>query len=241
MTRHTAIGRALCLLLLLFTSGAAMAQTAEYKYINQGNRRFAKGDYKGAAAFYRKALKANPNNARATFNMADCYLAEGKPQEADSLYQRVVQTEHNNEVRAMAWHNRGYICQRAALEDQEKQQQLLREAIEHYKQALRLNPRDNDTRYNLALCQKQLKDNPDQNKKDQQKQQQKQQQQQKEQEKKDQQQQDKQQQQQPQNKDAEQERRQTEQYINLAKQAEKRALQRVKAAQPRKRSLQKNW
>ena len=58
----------------------------------------------------------------------------------------------------MAFHNRGYIRQKMALADRERQQQLLRDAIEQYKQALRLNPRDNDTRYNLALCQKQLKD-----------------------------------------------------------------------------------
>lgn len=87
------------------------------------------------------------------FNLANVYLTKGDIKAADSLYNRVAQTDPNKQVRAMAWHNRGYISQSAASKSRDQQQQLLLNAIEQYKQSLRLNPHDERTRYNLALCQ----------------------------------------------------------------------------------------
>ena len=48
----------------------------------------------------------------------------------------------------MAYHNMGVICQK---------HQMFSEAIEAYKESLRNNPSDNETRYNLELCRRQLK------------------------------------------------------------------------------------
>lgn len=107
-------------------------------------------------------LKAHPDHPRATFNLADSYLAKGDGKAADSLFKRVTQLAKNKQVRAMAWHNLGYISQVSALQDKEARQHLLREAIERYKNALRLAPYDDNTRYNLALCLKQLKDDKNQ-------------------------------------------------------------------------------
>lgn len=232
MTRHTVN---LCLSLLLLQLCCALtlnAQNNEYRLMHQGNAQFRARNYDRAENYYIQALKLNPNSSRATFNLADVYLAKGNPHAADSLYDRVTKLERNGQVRAMAWHNRGYICQKAALQDQKEQQKLLRKAIGHYKQALRLNPHDEDTRYNLALCQAQLKkgqgggqpeEKPDQQQGNENKPQQDQQQQ--------------QQQTQP----NEQDRRQTEQYLNLARQAERRAREKLNAQQPRQKSLDKNW
>ena len=224
----------------------SVAQNKVYRYTHVGNVNFRRGDTDKARDYYLRVLKSQPGNTRAMFNLADVYLTKGDVKAADSLYTQVAQRETNRQIRAMAWHNRGYISQTAAMKSREQQQQLLRTAIEQYKQSLRLVPQDDRTRYNLALCQKLLKENPDQNNKNQQKQQQKQNQQQKQQDKqKDKQNDDKQknqnQQQPQQDKQKQQERQQTEQYINLAKQAEKRALEKLKQQQPRRRSLDKNW
>jgi len=222
-------------------STEAKAQNTEYKLMHKGNMAFHARNYDRAEALYMQALKRNPNSARATFNLADTYLAKGNAKAADSLYNRVTQLEKNPQVSSMAWHNRGYICQTAALHDQQRQQQLLRQAIDYYKQALRLNPHDNDTRYNLALCQRQLKnENNKQNNKNQQQKQQ-QQQQNKDKQKKNENNNSEQQRQQQQEQQKKQEQQQTEQYINLARQAEQRALQKIKAQQPRQKSLDKNW
>ena len=212
------------------------AQTATYRLMHQGNALFRARQYDRAEKYYLLVLKSQPHNSRAHFNLADTYLAKGNPGAADSLYNIVTQSEKNKQVRSMAWHNRGYICQTAALHDAQKQQQLLRQAIEHYKQALRLNPNDNDTRYNLALCQRQLKKGNSQYQQQQRAQQQKQENQPDN---------DKQKQQQSQsqtnNPRQDDDRQQTEQYLNLARQAERRALEKLKSMQPRQKSLDKNW
>lgn len=206
-------------------TGTATAQTAEWQLMHRGNAAFRAHNYDAAATLYREALHHNPHSARALFNLGDTYLAKGDARAADSLYLEASRLEKNAQVKSMAFHNRGYIRQKMALSDRQRQQQLLRDAIEQYKQALRLNPRDNDTRYNLALCQKQLKDSQQsQQQKKQDKQQQKQQE---------------QTQQQPQ--PSKSDREQNERYANLAKQAEQKALQKINNRQPRQRTLNKNW
>lgn len=233
------LGLVAALALFALLPSLAVAQNKVYRYTHVGNVNFRRGDTDRARDYYLRVLKSQPNNTRAMFNLADVYLTKGDIKAADSLYTQVAQRETNRQIRAMAWHNRGYISQTAAMKSREQQQQLLRTAIEQYKQSLRLVPQDGRTRYNLALCQKLLKDSPDQNKQNKQ-QQNKQQQQQKDKQKDDKQK--NQNQQQPQtDKQKQQERQQTEQYINLAKQAEKRALEKLKQQQPRRRSLDKNW
>lgn len=216
-------------------TGTATAQTAEWQLMHRGNAAFRAHNYDAAATLYREALHHNPHSARALFNLGDTYLAKGDARAADSLYLEASRLEKNAQVKSMAFHNRGYIRQKMALADRERQQQLLRDAIEQYKQALRLNPRDNDTRYNLALCQKQLKDSQQSQQQKEKKDKQQPQQQQKQQ----QQQQQEQTQQQPQ--PSKSDREQNERYANLAKQAEQKALQKINNRQPRQRTLNKNW
>ena len=221
----------------------ATAQNKIYRYTHIGNKNFRTEHMDVAERYYLNVLKASPNNSRALFNLANVYLSKGNIKAADSLYNHVAQADASKIIRSMAWHNRGYISQTAALKSRDQQQQLLRTAIEQYKQSLRCNPLDNRTRYNLALCQKQLKNMPPQQSKQNsqsQKQNKNQQQKQKQQKNKQEQQQNKQQQEKQQEKQQEN-KQQTEQYINLAKQAELRALQKLKQRQPAKRSLDKNW
>lgn len=216
-------------------TGTATAQTAEWQLMHRGNAAFRAHNYDAAATLYREALHHNPHSARALFNLGDTYLAKGDARAADSLYLEASRLEKNAQVKSMAFHNRGYIRQKMALADRQRQQQLLRDAIEQYKQALRLNPRDNDTRYNLALCQKQLKDSQQSQQQKEKKDKQQPQQQQKQQP----QQQQEQTQQQPQ--PSKSDREQNERYANLAKQAEQKALQKINNRQPRQRTLNKNW
>lgn len=133
----------------------------------------------------------------------------------------------------MSYHNIGTIWQN---------HRQYAQAIDAYKMALRNNPKDNETRYNLALCQKLLKNQPQQDKnKDKNK---------KEQDKK----QNKQDQDKNQDKDKNKDQRQkpdqdkmsrenAEQMLNAAVQSEKATKRKIQKAlsQPRKKSLEKNW
>lgn len=210
------------------------AQTADWRLMHQGNRHFRNGHYDQAERCYMNAKRLNPSDTRASFNLGDTYLAKHDAEEAKKQFEEVVKNEKGTTLRGMAHHNLGYISQTAALQAEESQrQQLLREAIGHYKNALRCNPHDEGTRYNLALCQKQLREES-QNKDSQQR---KNQQQEKERQEKE------SQKQPPQeaNHENPREKQQAQQLLNLARQAEQRARRKVNTMQPRKATLDKNW
>ena len=149
-----------------------------------------------------------------------------KDSSATDMLQKAGKLETNKIRKSQSYHNIGYICQR---------HQMYAEAIQAYKEALRNNPMDNETRYNLALCKKLLKNNP-QNKK-QQKQKDKKD---KNDNQQDQKKQDKNEQQKPKDRMSKDN---AEQLLNAAIQNEKATQQRIsKAMQQRgSRRLQKNW
>jgi Ca-activated chloride channel family protein len=136
--------------------------------------------------------------------------------------------ETNPLRRALSFHNAGVICQG---------KKMYGEAIDVYKEALRNNPADDETRYNLELCKRQQKQQQQQQNQQQQKKQEKQEQ--KQEEKKDEQ----KQQQQQQKQEQQMSRENAEQMLNAAMQEEKQTQQRMKKAQqqPNRRKLDKNW
>ncbi|MBO6018691.1 MAG: VWA domain-containing protein [Prevotella sp.] len=214
-------------LLLLFVVMTASAQT-DRMYIRQGNKLFRSGDYANAEVSYRKALEKNDRNSQAHYNLGNSLLAQNKDSAAVAEFEKAGKMETDPLLRSQSFHNLGVICQK---------HEMFGEAIEAYKQSLRLNPHDDETRYNLQLCKHQLKkqqQNKPNQKPDQQKQDQKQNQ-----DKQKQQKQDQQKQQQP----PQMSKENAEQLLNAAMQQEKQTQDRMKKAQqqPRHRQLQKNW
>ncbi|MBQ8066024.1 MAG: VWA domain-containing protein [Prevotella sp.] len=205
--------------------------------VRQGNKQFRQGNYVEAETVYRKAAEKNARNPQACYNLGNALLAQQKDSAAVSQLQAAAKLETNPQRRAQAYHNIGVICQG---------KRMFGEAIEAYKEALRNNPADDATRYNLELCKRQQKEQQNQQNKDNKdkknqqdqdkKEQQKQEQQKKEEQKKQQEQQQQQQQQQQMS------RENAEQMLNAAIQEEKQTQERMKRAQqPRRRSLEKNW
>ena len=217
---------------LLFVALTASAQ-ADRQYIREGNKQFRIGDYAKAEVSYRKAVEKNPKNPQAAYNLGNALMAQKKDSAAVQQFEQSAKMETNPLRKSAAYHNMGVICQT---------HKMYGEAIEAYKNALRNNPNDDETRYNLVLCkhlkkkqddkQKQNQQNKDdQNKKDDKKNDQKDQ----KQDKKD----DKQQEQQkPQmSKDN------AEQLLNAAIQNEKMTQDKMKKQQqqPQRRNILKNW
>lgn len=182
---------------------------------------------------YRKALAKNADNPQALYNLGCALMMQQKDSAAIIQYQKAAQVETNKLRRSRANHNIGVICQN---------HRMYGEAIKAYQQSLRDNPKDDETRYNLALCKQQNKQNQQQNQqnKDQNKDknQDKQKQDKKQNENKDK---NKEQQQQDQNEQMSKDN--AEQLLNAAIQNEKATQQRMKKAmqQPRRRNVQKNW
>ena len=217
---------------LLMVVVGVSAQT-DRQYIRQGNKQFNAGDYPNAEVSYRKAVEKNPKNPQAVYNLGNALLAQKKDSAAVEQFQSAANLETNPLRKYQSFHNIGVICQ---------SHKMYGEAIEAYKNALRLNPADDETRYNLVLCQHQKqkqdqnKQNQQQNKNDQNKDDKKDQQ--KQDQNKDQDKKDKQQEQKPQmSKDN------AEQLLNAAMQQEKQTQDRLKKAQqqPQRRNILKNW
>jgi len=210
-----------------FSPLTSNAQT-DRQYVRQGNKLYRAGDFANAEVSYRKAVEKNPRNPQAAYNLGNALMAQKKDSAAIEQFQNAAKLETNPMRKYRAFHNMGVICQG---------HKMYGEAIEAYKNALRLNPEDNETRYNLVLC-KHQKNKQDQNQQNQQQQQK----QDKKDEKKDQDKQD-------QNKDKQKEQKpqmskdNAEQLLNAAMQQEKQTQDRLKKAQqqPQRRQVLKNW
>ena len=157
-------------------------------------------------------------------------MAQKKDSAAIQSLQKSTETETSKTRKAMAFHNIGVICQ---------QHKMYGEAIEAYKSALRLNPKDDATRYNLELCKHQQK-KQQQDKNNQQNKEQKDKNGQNE---KDEKQKNNDKQNQNKNKENKMSKENAEQMLNAAMQQEKSTQQRIKKAMQRPRSakLDKEW
>ena len=241
----------------------------ERRYIRQGNRQFNKAFadtarvdsvlLRDAEASYRKALEEDPNNWDASFNLANTMLSQGRMEEAARQYQALgSKTDVEKEKRAAAYHNLGNCL---------LQSENLQGAVEAYKNALRNNPNDLETKYNLAWAQDKMKQqqnenqqNQNQNKQDQDQQQdqkQNQDQQQDQQQNQDQQQKDKQDQQsqdnqqqqpqqaqqQPEQNDEQMSKEDAMRILEALENDEKDVQEKVQKqkAQPQRRRTQKDW
>ena len=217
--------RKILIYMFLLVAVAAQAQT-DRQCIRQGNRLYHQKQWAQAEVEYRKALAKNADNPQALYNLGCALMMQQKDSAAIIQYQKAAQVETNKLRRSRANHNIGVICQN---------HRMYGEAIKAYQQSLRDNPKDDETRYNLALCKQQNQQNKDQNKD---KNQDKQKQDKKQNENKDK---NKEQQQQDQNEQMSKDN--AEQLLNAAIQNEKATQQRMKKAmqQPRRRNVQKNW
>jgi hypothetical protein len=228
--------RILVLSILAMCCTMATAQT-DRQHIRDGNRLYRQQKFDKAEVEYRKAVEKNKENPQAYYNLGCALMQQQKDSLAVTNLETAGKLETSKIRKAKVYHNIGVICQ---------SHQLFSEAIEAYKESLRNNPTDDETRYNLALCQKQLKnqkndknqknnnDNKDKDKKNNEKNNQ-----------------DKQKQN-DKNKDNKQQQKQqddqmskenAEQLLQAALQEEKNTQQKMKKQQamPQKRRLQKNW
>ena len=135
--------------LLLVGGTNAVAQT-DRNLIRQGNRAFKTQKWAAAETQYRKAISKNQKNPQAIYNLGCALLMQQKDSLAMVQFGNAAQLESNIFRRSKSYHNMGVVMQN---------HREYAQAIEYYKMALRCNPQDNETRYNLALCKKLLKNN----------------------------------------------------------------------------------
>ena len=147
------LNKFILLLLGLFVSLCSVfAQKVERSYIRKGNRLYNDSSYIDAEINYRKALEINPKSTVSMYNLGNSLIYQQKNKDALEQYVSASKMEKDKSKLSYIYHNIGVLFQR----DKDYKQ-----AIEAYKKALINNPKDDETRYNLSLAQKLLKDEQD--------------------------------------------------------------------------------
>ena len=164
MKRNSIVIVFLCFVSLIYaqkTDSKKLEREAREE-VREGNKLYNQLKFEEAEVAYKKALSKNPNYPKAAYNLGNAVYQQNRNKEAVSQFELVEKTIKNKDEKAEAYHNMG----NAFLKDKQYQQ-----AVDAYKNALRNNSKDDETRYNLALAQEFLKnqqqqnqDNKDQNK-----------------------------------------------------------------------------
>lgn len=146
--------------LLGFMGNAFAQQYKIYSTISKGNRAYLKDDFVEAEVLYKKALELDAENLFAKYNLANAVFKQERFDEAIELYKITSENFQSKKDKASAYHNLGNV--HLSKKEYEK-------SIGAFKKALKLNPTDEETRYNLAYAQKHIQkeeDESDENKND---------------------------------------------------------------------------
>ncbi len=133
--------------LLCFAPAAHASETQ----LKEGNRLFRKGQYDLALKKYNDALRDAPNSSVLKFNAGGATYQMGNFSEAEKQFQEVAALAAPAELRAAARYNQG---------NAQFRQGKWKEAIDSYKESLRINPNDEDAKYNLGVALETLRNPP---------------------------------------------------------------------------------
>ena len=120
----------------------------ENKTIREANKLYKKGDFGKALPEYRKAVQQNPNNPVAKYNLASAQFRNNKFEEAEKTFSDANAIAPTDAMKEKTVYNKGVALS--------KQKKLL-ESIEAYKDALKLDPSDEDARFNLQKALEELR------------------------------------------------------------------------------------
>jgi Ca-activated chloride channel family protein len=161
-------------LMIMFSIVYAQSKTT-LKDVRRGNSLYSDGKYKDAEIEYRKGIENSPDYEKAKFNLGTALYKQGRYEEAYNVFSQLTPPENNKEMAAKYWYNLGNSL---------LSQQKLQEGMEAFKNSLKLNPKDEDARYNFEWARRRVEQqqqqqqqqnndkNDEQNKQDQQQQQQ---------------------------------------------------------------------
>ena len=131
------------ILLLPFLTNAQNKKT----HLRNGNNLYEDSLFNDAEMKYRKSLQKDQDYFTASYNLADAVYKQERFEESSSLFEGLIDNAKTKNEKAKLYHNLGNSLFK---------QQKLKESIQAYKHALKNNPKDEETRHNLAFAQKML-------------------------------------------------------------------------------------
>ena len=128
----------------LFLGMTLIAQEGEVtNHIYDGNEQVSAKVFDEAEISYRRALSKAPERPEALYNLGNTHFKEQDFEEAKQRYFQTQKFAENKSTKQHAFHNLGNVFMK---------QKDYAKAVEAYKNALRNNPDDEETRYNYALA-----------------------------------------------------------------------------------------
>ena len=201
----------------------------EARNVKEGNKQYVAQKFTEAQKFYEQGIADNSDSYSANFNLGNSLFRQKKYKEALEQYQKAATLTKEKKEIASAFHNVG----NALMEEKNYEK-----SVEAYKNSLKANPKDDDTRYNLAVAQYLMKKQQEQQQQEQQKQQQ---QQQKQEQQKQEQQQEQQKQEQKQQQQPKMQQEQIEQILKALEQDERDVQERRKIQMGQRSKTDKEW
>lgn len=121
--------------------------------VNEGVDKYNEQKFADAEVNFKKGAEIDPKNFESHFNLGDAYYKQQRYDEALKSFQSALVNAKTDEQKAKIYHNVGNSLLKS---------QKLKESIGAYKEALKLNPNDQETKYNLSYALNML-NNQDQN------------------------------------------------------------------------------
>ncbi|RZK79233.1 MAG: tetratricopeptide repeat protein [Pedobacter sp.] len=149
--------RVLIVFILMLLQTTFLFAQKEKKDIHAGNQLYLQKKYAEAEANYRKSVAKSQQSVAGNFNLGDALYKQKKFENAAQKFTDIATSSKDKGVKAKAYHNLGNTL----LESNK-----LEESIAAYKKSLMNNPKDDETRYNLAYAQEKLKQQQQQKKDD---------------------------------------------------------------------------
>jgi len=141
--------RLILILLVFMNPFTSLHGQKERKLVREGVKEYQNEKFSEAEVQFRKALDAKPGLYEADYNIANSLYKQKKFEEAANEYNKLIQRNNDPQQKADLYHNLGNSHLMA---------QKYQEGIEDYKNALRIRPEDEDTRYNLAYALAKMKE-----------------------------------------------------------------------------------
>ena len=136
------------LIALLAAGTSVLFGQSDRSLLRDGNRLYESNKFADAEVNYRKSLELNKEMLHGPFNLGDALYRQDRFDEAAEQYRLAAAKTSDPRVKADAMHNLGNAMLKA---------QKYPESIASYKEALKLNPKDEETKYNLEYAKAMLK------------------------------------------------------------------------------------
>ncbi len=137
--------------LIIILSALVLAGSVNSNRAREANRAYLDRDYERAEQLYRQILERSPESPQILFNLGNALAYQGRFEESVEVFQQFRELVDNPADQSAAEYNLGFLY---GVDGN------LRESLRYFKDAIILNPMDEDALFNYELIRRRLQDGP---------------------------------------------------------------------------------